>query len=828
MRPLLVGLALAFLLPAAALAQVTGQVLKIGFDNTYRPDCWTPMLVQLTSVNPDSRDYRIDVVQEDLDGDKETFVTQDVVVPGRGEGQPPAVAEYWVYFRPKPTRGGLSDARLGGSLAELNDQLKVELCDQKGNQLAILPVTNTISSVDPPRSMGDTSRSHNFILVVSNGGDYPNGLDYSDVKGMLQDDDVVAVDPNNDDLPGDVRGYQGVDYIVWMDADARVLSEGTNRAFDAIREWVREGGHLVICEPDQPYKIASFADLLPVESDGTSNSFSLTMEPSTDLTVFENILRVSHESDAIFQWAAINPPPVMQVARARPVPNAVVDEWIEWPKPAAGLPMRTPWLARRPFGCGCVTWVAQNLGDRNLSGSRIEGWPVIWDRVFGWPNRTEGQSSDQTVAQQVEKEFPDADQQLDLGSQLFGMMNLPSKTAYLIGLAVFFFCVYWFLAGPGSYLLLAHRKKANLSWFVFALCAIAATFVTVLLVKLVVRGPPELSHLTVMRIPEDGSPAIAYSELGLYIPRDGPQELALAGTDPQPTSAGYITGYPQNPQFTQDQDQFAAYETYFIPVLDGTQPVVIQMPYRSTLKQLQDKWVGPAPGGIIPAAGSPPPALAPRAQRFLSGLLVNHLGVPLDNVFIAFSHARFDRAPGAAVPDSSDDKCFLIWINHWDKDKYLDLSKLATRSNSLNYGGDPQHVPSGDAQVVWAEMGDADYLGGGDWADYWFKELENDSNGDLSDINGPMMAFFHLLPPMMADQPDTKRFELFRRGGRMFDISSAVVAGGLVIVGSAQGPLPYPLQVNGQTVTGNGTTFYECVLPLDRSTLYPPSTQPAQ
>src|SRR5580658_2157766 len=166
-RSFLWGPALALLIPAAALAQVTGQVLKIGFQNTYRPDCWTPMLVQVTSENTESRNYQIQVVQEDLDSDRQTFVTQDVVVPGRAEGQPPAVSEYWVYFRPKATSGGLSDARTGGSMQQLQDQLKVYLCEENGKNPQILPITTTITSVDPPRVAGDTSRSRKFVLMVS-------------------------------------------------------------------------------------------------------------------------------------------------------------------------------------------------------------------------------------------------------------------------------------------------------------------------------------------------------------------------------------------------------------------------------------------------------------------------------------------------------------------------------------------------------------------------------------------------------------------------------------------------------------------------------------
>ncbi len=108
MRFLLAGL-LILAMPAAALAQATGQVLTVGFNNHYRPDCWTPMLVQLTSQSADSQAYQIQIVQEDLDRDRVTY-TQLETLGGNVEGRPATTENYWVYFKPKPTDGGLPDA----------------------------------------------------------------------------------------------------------------------------------------------------------------------------------------------------------------------------------------------------------------------------------------------------------------------------------------------------------------------------------------------------------------------------------------------------------------------------------------------------------------------------------------------------------------------------------------------------------------------------------------------------------------------------------------------------------------------------------------------
>ena len=131
-------------MPAMALAQARGQVLAVGFNNHYRPDCWTPMLVQLTSQSPDSQTYQIQIVQEDLDRDRVTY-TQLETLGGNIDGKPATTENYWVFFKPKPTDGGLPDATdMTTTLNTLNGQLKVFLCDKDGKQLSTLPLTSTI------------------------------------------------------------------------------------------------------------------------------------------------------------------------------------------------------------------------------------------------------------------------------------------------------------------------------------------------------------------------------------------------------------------------------------------------------------------------------------------------------------------------------------------------------------------------------------------------------------------------------------------------------------------------------------------------------------
>jgi hypothetical protein len=830
-------------IPATALAQqVTGQVLKVGFGNYYRPDCWTPMLVQLNSQSAESHTYEIDVVQEDLDNDRATF-TQAVTLSGNVEGKGNVSSNFWVYFKPRPTGHGLpdgSDASM--TLKDLNAALRVYLCEPGGKQITQLPITSTIKSLDLPRGSTDPARSQKLVLYISDGADVSRfpAVPPLTPKGMLEDVITVEADPRNDDLPENILGYEAVDAIVWMDADANFLTQGTHaRALSAIDTWVRQGGQLVVTQPDQPFKLAPFAELLPIKpSSAPGAQWSVKLEDRASWDVFKRIIDnraqgndwadKGKDKDAITTWTS--PVPPMRVARVRPTADAVVEDWIRWDTTDAATGPLTPWLARRGVGLGSVTWVAQNLGDKNLSvGGRRRGWAMIWDHVFGWNNRT--QTEDESLLsegnQQTLRSTWGEGVGSDLGFNLLSGMELSNKTAYLITLAVFFFIAYWIVAGPGTYAVLVGRKRVHLSWFMFGAAALVATALTVLMVRLVLRGPPELRHISIVR-QTAGEPAVAWSRFGLYIPRDGEQRVELEGTAPNEVSD--VTAFALPPQYLQDTDnQFPAYMEYRVPVRDvtSTDAPMIKFPYRSTLKKIEAKWVGGlAGGGIEVAPGTPTPkAGGPDAARqdYLKGTLVNHTGRNLTDVFLAFNHPRLSNDPmdTLIVQDT-----WLVYVDKWDNDAKLDIAPLLAKGNDLASEG--RHTPV-NSSTVYGVIGAPPLP---DWVeDFWHAEMSagHTSNpGKIGRVDLPMMLLFDRIRPMPASDRFKERYEVYRRGGRELNLSGAVNAGKLVVMGEAAGPLPIPVTVEGDGVSGDGTTYFQAVLPIDRSDLAaPPTTQPA-
>lgn len=800
MRLGLVGALLIGCWAATALGQAAGEVESIGFNGVYRPDCWTPMRIRLTSHSPDPQSYQIQIVQTDLDRDNVLY-TQTVDLGGSSEGHE-SVERYWCYFRPRPTDHGLPEKSVG----ELAKALAVNLCDKNGKVLDQLKLTSTVESADPARDLS-VHRGQRLMLCVSDSSDVPSYDETYTALGLMADVEMVPVGP--DDLPDDVIGYQGVDAVVWFSADAAKLTQGTRSgSLAALQAYVTQGGTLCVCQPIEAAKIAPLAPLLPIQTGIESGGFSVPLDDRPDLDVLK---RIANAAVSATPWPKAGGP--FKTARCLAAPGAIVDEWVDWKGFGPG-PSRTPYLARIARGYGSVIWCAQDLGETSLRSAAPTHWTQIWNRVFDFqakPILPADYSKD--VADQKNADWnPSA--AVDVGQALYnaGGLELESKTAYLVSIAVLFFVVYWIVAGPGLYLLLRQRGQAELNWFAFGGAALAATGATIILVQAVLRGKPQLRHVSDDRLAPD-QPEIIHSGIGLYIPRDGDQTVELTDMLDRPSS--YIVPLALHPQYLQDDTGFAVTADYTVPVhkSDSTGPVAVAIPYRSTLKKLEINWVGAPRGGI---AGAPKLALAP---QYLTGILTNNTGHDLAHVFLAF------RSPVQVVTDDSDSETqtdYGIALGDWKSGAGIDLSLLMNH-NAKN-GGKLMSLVQGSEvlpwkdQVVWAPIGAG-------WSGYWESYFVNNPTTALDNLDDSflVLSLFDRILPQPNDPGATSRVELFSGTGRLIDMSQTVADGQLLVLGIERDvPLPAPMLVNDQPPGGAGTTLVQAVVPLDRTPLEPP------
>jgi hypothetical protein len=771
-------------LATPAFGQTRGGVESIGFDNVYRPDCWTPMRVKI--LPEQSGTFQIQIYQSDLDADLPVY-TRTITLTAASEGG--GDQRFWAYFLPQPIDGGLLDQSRGGSTAQLQQQVKVFLADEHGRQIIALGITAPITNIEPPRStLGPfgVPRGTKLIVAVTEGRSQPAWKEYSQSIGIMED--VYVADLRPDELPEGVRGYDAVDAIVWFDVSPPDASNPSGEAVRrAIQQYVAAGGQLVIIQSPERDATRGWGELLPVRVMG--------IEGQEKLDPLPEMAQARGDSRWAAEWAAVPGP--FRMARGECKAGAVAEWPIHWD---SGGP-DTPMVARRLFGAGSVTWVAYDVGDPSLTVRARRGWPHVWDRILNWRNDT----------RIVDNQTPSAERDLyaagnpkDIGPITSAGIEAPGKSRAFVGLAVVFFIVYWLVAGPGSYFYLAARARAHLSWFLFALSAIAATAVTVLMVEAVVRGDPELWHVSLVRQAWN-EPAIITSRFGLYIPKSGMQDLELLDADIRFDS--YISPLPIHPEYVTASPDFPPMSEYPVEVRDpgSGQRVTLSVPFRSTLKKLQARWVGPL-AGTIQGQGK----LGGESGQRISGTLTNATGRSLKNVFICYRNLL-----------AGQDE--LLYIPAFEDRNSIDLARETDYSRT-RFVAAPGET---SAQAVLPDRGAAAQGSiHARWVRNWYYPLRSSGFGSVELHNDasdsykrtiPMLSFFCRLPPAQNSPQSLDRFELLRRNARHFDISQAVSAGALVVLAESREPLPIPLLVNGDRIGGEGTTYYQFVLPLDRS-----------
>jgi hypothetical protein len=889
-------LLLATLMPRA-MAQVGGEVESLGLGGYYRPDSWIPVVVTLTPQTADTDNYLLRIRQEDMDRDHPVF-TRLTSVTGAAPDHPAGQQHFRTYFKASPIGGGLidpGDATAGPELTAqqvLARQLPVELWSSSMKLITRLPLTSSLQSVDGKPTGFDTHIGRRMILAVRNVESPPHN-EYDIATGMLEQ--VLFVPVRVSELPESATGYDGVDAVLWLDADPADLHAGGDEKYRALQQFVRGGGHLVICQSPQWQRTAEMGELLPVVLSGTRiRSDAGPLGEIARRGLHDSVLEMPQQSrdagpgpfglgshgeilgpdgrprgmpvregdttatliadtPAIEQWQSSTGPFTLGIAK--PAPGSYVQLWATWPGKAP-----TPYLVRRVSGAGAVTWVAQDLASPELAAlnssvvagdsadETLRGWPFIYQAVFDWKDKTrlvDKAGPNELTADRLYAPAADSD---DFSYALLDGMELPGRSAALVGLAFAFFIGYWILAGPGGFGFLVVRQRQQQSWALFAGTALVATLATVALVKLVLGGAPELRHISVVRIAPN-EPATVYSRFGLYIPRDGRQRLELAAPAEGWSSA--MSAFAIHPlldnEFPDDNGP-----DYDVPVQDEAAdgPLVLNVPYRSTLKRFEAQWAGDLPqyiqGTPVLGAGAIP----------VSGVLKNKTGKTLTDVFIAVKGAPKGAGKGELNDSSgggggSDD--YLLYLPQWDAEQAIDLAQeFRVRLGNGDAAADLQEAAgagaAGGAAGLTKHSGGNPLVGPDnrpgpdhavvgrieqDWQPFWTKSMPNRGLGGDSRVTDPMMivpmlSFFSRIPPMRADPDTLARYELRRLGLRRLDVSAAVATGAVVVVASVHDdPLPIPLTVQGEPVAGSGWTIYQFVLPADTTVASTPATQPS-
>jgi hypothetical protein len=843
------------LAPTLARAQSTiGRVESIGFGGFYRSGTWTPLRIDITP-GPDtpSGTYEIRIAQRDPDGDRASYATPITLTAGLQQ-------RFFAYFIPEPVADGLPNTADGATANELARRLRVTLHRENGDEVATLSVAGlTLQNLDTSR--GSRARSVRFVLMVPAAARPPTAevgpaANADQTRLLRVHEDLFLLPVNPTDLPDRDIGYHAVDDIVWLDGDIRELSAGGSTQLAALQDWLRSGGHLLLSTPSQWQLLSAFGDLLPVDirSIETKSDF----DPLLSLANKRPFSRQDPSAPASNRqlpnpWDRLDLTP--RFARATLRNGAWEEIPIIWNRADADVANpntptstdsspaedRSPWLARKAFGHGTVSWVASDLSTfRRATYGWFGVWPVLLgatrtgDSISFWPQPVEDASNAERGR------WSASTGGTDLGASLLESMSLRARSTALVGLSILFFACYWIVAGPGIYLYLRHKKRLGKSWFAFGAAAVFALLLTLGLVRLVLRGPADMRHISVVRVDlNDTAPLRIISRIGLYMPRDGLQTLSLG----QATSA-QLFPFPSHARFSSDilTPRPLDYRVEVDPrrtttpttVNPDTPSATLDVPYRSSMKRIMARWNGSTPLIISSSKRNPttnaiesttvgvrlegPPRIEGRPRRstrppFLTGTLRNNTGVDLRDIWIAFPHAL--RSDGFGSRDQ------LLYIPSWNDQAELDITSLFSPE-------DPQArqritlAPESNLQANQVLAGELV-----DWCQWLFYREPvrpgiaihdgnyNDANSN-NPLSIPLLSLFSRLPPMEpGSNLSLLRAELHRSGARDLDAASVLRNGQLLVIAHANDqPLPFDFRVNGTPVKGTGRVIYQFAVPL--------------
>lgn len=774
---------------ATGSGEIAIKVVQLGLGGRLRPGEWTGVQVELTDLGSTLRDVVVRMPIPDADGDPALW--QRVVLPNPGVAQ-----RVWLYARMPFTLDTGTVLEIAAYEAERSDEPGgVSQRTRAGRLLGRLPVAmqGAVSPASPLLATVGRAQMglRRYAVRLGTGNAMPLGHAPSELAEGLS---VPA-------LPDRWLGLAGFEALIWSASG----SEGTPGQLEpaqaeAIREWVRRGGHLVVVLPSAGETWTNsagnpLADLVPPVT--IERREGIDLSPYGPLLVLEGENRLPRQG-------------VVQILH--PAPGAAPED--------AGVilaaPDGAPVVVRRQVGIGAVTLVGLDLAAGRLETMGGVDAEVFWHRVLG--RRGSLVSADQVLPPLRAPDYSQREARWFDGIIAREITGTQRPGRGLL-LALIVFALYWALAGPVAFAVLRRRGAAEHSWLAFVLLAgvftgIAWGGATALKARRI-----SVQHLTILDHVYGQDVQRARAWMSVLLPTYGEQELsvrdepagtgtptwrnAIAAWDPPALGlgGGGSTGFP-------DARGYA---------VEARSPDTIAVPTRSTVKQVQVDWAGapawrmPIPAWIGPAAqdGSPPPpprlvpAEGTRAWA-LEGGLVHDLPGLLENVVVMVVRQQ-DALAARTLPQSPRLLALADAFRQtapWPAGAVLDLGAAT---------GTPARQADGARRTSDARSYFQTLLG--EPRTMRFDELDD----PWADVHERLVAlsFLNLLePPAARENPDNSVLAL-RRATHGLDLSRWFTQPCVIILGElVAAPSPVPLRVDGDGVPSAGRTFVRWVCPL--------------
>ena len=735
----------------------------IGIGGLVRPGTWTPMRLTLQSLAADNRAVYCRWLLKDHDGDQ--IIARRLVTLNPNRDQ-----YVWLYaVPPVNTRPGRA--------------WTVQVVD--ANSQRVLASTQ----VTPPDLIAPR------VAVVGTSSVAPLGLDgytkqytQHEQLHLLRGMELLT-------LPDRWQGLAMLQTLIWSSEGGDPGAAGITAAMQqALREWVRRGGHLVLILPQvgEPWTGSSLADLIPV----TPNM----MRRVEGLPPREGFLDVL-------------PPEPLNIAMT------VFDGAEE-----AGLSVlqRTdagdPIIVAKRYGFGRVTVIGLDL-------PRLRQWNIpsgrfrVWNTVFGWNAPVMSDEVAEIEMQQVRMSRPDNRSQVELGSFIPAIIAMTNTAAPALLLAILVFFVYWLAAGPLGFTVLRFRGALQYSWLAFLAVVLVFSAITWGGAWLMQPGTTRIAHFSVLDIDGRTGDVRTHSWLSLFVPDFGQAEVAIeSGQSPYHNTLSSAGLYAR-----AEDAGFIDSQSYAI---DGARPDRAAVPVRSTAKQFELQFLGrfteQTPGLTADWVAPQGRLRLNPVTSFPQGELQHDLPGTLENVLVVYCPPGTGGGSGTAP---------WVWRlpDPWPAATPLKLD-APVQMGVRAFDRLVKRPPDYDRDRQWRNEGFLGQLMGGKAGhslagtqDPFTVAVADNQRVELIEL----LTFFDALPP-----PDYRRTDFanptvaYQRSlGRALDLTHLTNAPGLagaphgggrvILIGHLeQSPLPAPLTVDGDPVDSHGWTVVRWIYDL--------------
>ncbi len=638
--------------PGRGSGEVRLVVRSFGLGNAARPGEWVGVLVEVSDNSDKVRNVIVRIIAPDLDGDD--ALMQRVIVTNPGAAQ-----RVWLYMR-------LRFGDVSGVEFDLTASEAVASGTGEGDAQQYSPgrLLGTLRY-----SVGANTAMRMGVGMLPVVGNHASGLEqYTWVPDSPGPDPKYALTAHEFThvgagipllgLPDRWQGYSGITALAWTSAasEDNPLNLRKDQA-DAIREYVKRGGHFVIVLPNvgqswlaQPNN--PLADIMPAAK--------VTRTEGVSLEKYRSLLTSDPE--------VVYPP--------ESVVHSFTPEGTTWPADTYPImigPDGEAVVLRRIVGAGMVSVVGFDLASIKLQ-QRTRAFMAerFWNRVLGKRMRVptpaevaagrKGQTSTGFPTSKDAESYEWNAQSNEIDRSVVAAVNNEGTAAVGLLLAFVVFAGYWLLAGPVGYFLLKQRNWKHHAWVAFMLATAAFTAVSWGGASLLKGRRISGHHLTIVDCVYGQPMQKARAWIGLILPKYGEQEVALAPSTGSGAEWHNLIAAWENPSVTGGTgwSTFPDARPY---VVDCRTPDTIRFPARATTKQVQMDWAGALPEGwVMPHPLADPsvpvgkeiriaPVADPKAKRSwtIEGQVVHNLPAPLKNVWVTVVRRPIDRSNLAPV-----------------------------------------------------------------------------------------------------------------------------------------------------------------------------------